>query len=130
MRQIIAYFGHTYVPRWLPPGYVFAGWKAENGSATVYGDILVVEFGKHGDKVQWTVGSAADPGGYSGDACSRHPFGARYIWVGSRRVVFQSGNHGADATVCLSGTAVTVWNGHSLSPSIQARIAASAGVVG
>jgi hypothetical protein len=133
-RQIVAYFGHTYLPGWLPAGYVFAQWHSQPGSATVYGESLLIDFGRHGDKVQWTVGDASDPSGYSGDACSSHPYGAQFIRVGTRRIVFQSGNHGADATLCIRGaggvTAISVWNGHSLSPRVQAQIAASARLVG
>ena len=133
-RQIVAYFGRTYLPGWLPPGYVFAKWHSQAGSASAYGESLVVDFGKHGDQVQWTVGDAADPAGYGGDACSSHPYGARYIRVGTRRIVFQSGNHGATATLCVRSahgvTAITVWNVHTLSPRAQAQIAASARIVG
>jgi hypothetical protein len=129
-QRIVASFGHTYLPGWLPPGYVFSRWESRSGSATAYGDILFVAFGKHGDRIQWTVGDARDPDGYAGDACSKHPFGAELIQIGNRRIVFQSGNHGADATLCLHGVAITVWNGHTLTPRAQARIAASARAFG
>lgn len=128
--QIVASFGETYLPGWLPGGYVFSQWQDEPGSATAYGDSLVVVFGNHGDRLQWTVGSSADPDGYGHDACSPHPFDARIIRVGGRRIVFQSGNHGATATLCLEGTAVVVWNAHTLSPGDEAKVAASAVVVG
>jgi hypothetical protein len=129
-QKIVASFGRTYLPAWLPPGYLFSRWESHSGSATVYGDILLVAFGKHGDLIQWTVGDARDPGGYAGDACSKHPFGAVFYRIGNRRIVFQSGNHGADGTLCLRGLAITVWNGHTLPPRTQARIAASANAVG
>ena len=129
-QRIVASFGRTYLPGWLPSGYVFSRWESHPGSATAYGDILLVAFGKHGDLIQWTVGDASDPGGYAGDACSKHPYGAVFYRIDGRRIVFQSGNHGADATLCLHGTAVTVWNGHTLAPRVQAQITASARAVG
>jgi hypothetical protein len=129
-QRIVASFGRTFLPGWLPPGYVFSRWESRSGSATVYGDILLIAFGKHGDLIQWTVGDARDPDGYAGDACSKHPFRAVLIRIGNRRIVFQSGNHGADATLCLHGLAITVWNGHTLTPRTQARIAAGAHAVG
>jgi hypothetical protein len=129
--RIVALFGRTYIPGWLPPGYTFARWTSEPGSATVYGDVLLIDFGKHGDLIQWTVSDPTDPSGYAGDACSAHPYGAVIYRVAGKRVVFQSGNHGADAIVCLSPRiAVDVWNGHTLSPATQARIAGNLRAVG
>lgn len=99
--RIVAYFGHTYFPGWLPQGYVFSTWEAQPGSATAFGDFLIVTFGRHGDHLEWTVGDARDPDSYGYDACSPRPFKAVIYRVAARRIVFQSGNHGNTATLCL-----------------------------
>jgi hypothetical protein len=88
----IASFGRTYLPGFLPPGYIFSRWESQAGSATVCGNILLVVFGKRGDLIQWTVGDASDPDGYAAEACSKHPFEATNYQIGSRRIVFQSGS--------------------------------------
>jgi hypothetical protein len=129
-QRIIAMFGRTYLPAVLPPSYVFSEWKSQPGSASAYRNSLVISFGKHGDLLQWSVEDPADPNGYAHDACSAHPFLAVVYRVGSRRIVYQSGNHGTTSTLCLRSVAVVVWNGHTLSPRVLARFAASARAVG
>ncbi len=127
LREIIAYFGHTYVPGWLPPAYIFSRWEPQAQSATAFGISLVIDFGKNGDRLEWTVADPTDPDVYAHDACSARPFQPTYFAIGTRKIVFQSGHHGDTATVCLNARlAVTVWNGHTLAPKVMAKIAASA----
>jgi hypothetical protein len=133
-REIVAYFGRTYLPSWLPPGYIFTRWDTQAGSASAYGTFLVVHYADHGQILEWTVGDARDPMEYGYSACSTHPYAASYYSVGGRRVIYQSGNQGDTAAICVgpSGvqTAVVVWNGHELSPAVMAKIAGGARLVG
>jgi len=130
-QRIVASFGRTWLPGFLPPGYIFSTWKTEPGSASMYGDRLIVDFGNHGDLLGWVVSDPSDPDGYAHDACSSHPFEATIYAVGARRIVYQSGNHGTTSTLCLRPLlAITVWDGHSHSAETLARFAASARPVG
>jgi hypothetical protein len=132
-QRIVASFGQTYLPGFLPPGYIFVNWSSEPGSASVYGDFLEVSFGRHGSKLQWVVGDARDPNYYGKDGCSRHPFNPKIYWVGNRRIIYQAGNHGATATLCLRGrggaaVAVYAWDDFGLTPQALAQFVASARV--
>jgi hypothetical protein len=123
--RIIAYFGSTYLPTWLPPGFVFSRWDPRTGSAGAYGEYLDLVFGKHGDLLRWTVDDPEDPQTSSHDDCSTHPFGSIHR-VGGKRIVYFGGVVGQRATLCLSKTrAVTVWNGYGVRPSVLEKVAAS-----
>ena len=128
-RQIVAYFGRTYLPGWLPRGYVFARWSVAPGSGEA--EYLHVFFGNHGRKLIWAVDDPADPRSfYSHEECSKHPFG-HVATVNGRRVVYGGGAVGQTATYCIGkGKAVTVWNQYSVSRRTLERVAVSAAPVG
>ena len=128
-QQIVAYFGSTYLPSWLPPGYVFSRWDPSPGSVDAYGEYLDVTFGKHGALLRWTVDDPQDPQTYSHDACSQHPFGSIHL-VDGRRIVYSGGAVGQTAILCLARTrAVTVWDGYSVKAPVLEKIAARAALV-
>ena len=129
-QRILALFGSTYLPSWIPPGFVYVQWKSKPGSASVYGNFLEVDFANHGSLLEWVVGDSRDPDYYGNDACSRHPFNARVYVQNGRRVVFQAGNHGDTATLCLHGTAIYVWNDHRVTPATMAKVVARARLAG
>src|SRR3954451_8010507 len=60
-QRITATFGRTWLPSYVPTGYIFTQWRSEPGSASAYGDRLIVSFGRHGDLLQWSVENTRDP---------------------------------------------------------------------
>lgn len=125
--RIAARFGATYIPRWLPPGFVYVGWKELPGSASAYGTFLEIDFASRGSVLEWVVGDGRDPDRYGYNACLPRPnitpsYGDRILYVKKQRVVFVHGNHGSTAAVCIgddlrrrltdpmwAGTAIYVW---------------------
>ena len=144
--RIAARFGSTIVPGWIPAGYRYISWKDSPGSVAAYGTNLEVGFAKRGLLLEWTVNDGRDQNSYAYIACTPHPaidasFGDRILFVGKTRVVFQKGNKGATASMCLtrdlqtrftdpmwSGTGVTVWTDNSALLTVQqlAKILGSA----
>ncbi len=125
-KRIVAYFGKTYLPGWLPHGYVYARWETIAGSADAFGEYLSVSFGDRGRLLRWTVDVPQDPQEYSHNDCAKRPLG-HVLTVNGKRIVYSEGAVGQTATLCVSRTtAVTVWNRYSVSKVTLARIAASA----
>ena len=94
-RQIAAYFGQTYLPAWLPPGYVYARWDPIEGSVGAFGEYLVIVFGNHGRQLRWTVDTPQDSQEYSHGDCVKRPSG-RIIRVNGKQIVYSSGAVGQD----------------------------------
>jgi hypothetical protein len=130
-QRIVAEFGRTYLPPRIPPGYIYIRWQVEPGSGDVFGDRLLVWFGKHGRVIQWRVEISADPQAVSHQDCGlKHPFG-RVKHVGARTVYYNGGAVGQSATLCLPNHyAIVVWNRYSLSEAALVQLAASARRVG
>ena len=129
-QQIVAYFGSTLLPAWLPPGYVYSRWDPITGSADALGDYLNVYFGDHGQRLSWTVDLSADPQEVSHIECSAHPDGHK-VKVNGRTVVYFGAANGQTATLCLAGhTAVTVYDRYGVSAATLERIVASAAPAG
>jgi hypothetical protein len=129
-QRIVAEFGRTYLPPRIPPGYLYIRWQVEPG-ADVFGDRLIVWFGKHGRVLVWRVEDSADPDAQSHEDCgTRHPFGRR-VRVGARTIYYIGGAVGQGATLCLPHHyAVVAWNRYSLSERTLVRLAASAHQIG
>jgi hypothetical protein len=131
--KIVAQLGSTYLPTWLPPGYIFTQWQTQ-AEAHAFGTDLVVSFGRDGDLVQWTVGDARDPNLYAHDVCYGHSFMPRYFTFDGRRVTYNPGNDGDAATACFKApggvvVGVTAWNDHRLSPATMAKLVGEATLV-
>lgn len=125
-QRIVAYFGSTYLPSWLPAGYVFSRWDPRAGSSDADGEYLDLTFGKHGQLLRWTVDDPEDPQTYSHASCSRRPFGSAHR-VDGKRIIYSGGAVGQTAILCISKTrAVTVWNRYSVKPAVLDEIAARA----
>jgi hypothetical protein len=118
--RIAARFGTTYIPRSVPPGYRYVSWSVLPGSAAVYGDFLELVFARRGFVLEWVVGDGRDPQQYGYDACLLHPRLSKVftppdqiVYMNRRRVVYQHGNKGATAAICLRGaqptTAIYIW---------------------
>ena len=130
VQRIVAYFGHTYVPGWLPHGYVFSRWAPRLGSNDVFGEYLAITFGNHGRRLIWTVDDPQDPQTFSHFECRKNRDG-RAVAVAGRRIVYFGGAVGQTATLCLGKyLAVTVWNAYSATAAELERIAASTTAVG
>ena len=130
LQRIVAYFGHTYVPGWLPHGYVFSRWVSQAGSNDVFGEYLVITFGNHGRRLIWTIDDPQDPQTFSHGDCSKNHDG-RVVTVAGRRIVYLGGVVGQTATLCVSKyLAVTVWNAYSATAAEIERAAASTIAVG
>ena len=132
-QRIVAEFGPTWLPPRIPPGYIYIRWQVETGSADVFGDRLLVRFGKHGPNqvIQWHVEISADPEAQSHQDCGpRHPFGiAKH--VGARTIYYVGGAVGQSATLCLPNHyTVVAWNRYSLSEAALVQLVASARHVG
>ncbi len=131
--RIVAEFGSTYLPRFMPAGYIYIRWTATLGSADAYGEWLQVLFGDHGRRVQWTVENTQDPQSQSHEDCTTHvhfaPSGKVFHRAG-KTLYYIGGVVGQDVTVCLPGHhGLVVWNGYSLSAQTLVTIAASAQLV-
>jgi hypothetical protein len=140
--RIAALFGETYAPRWVPPGYRYVDWKEKAGSEAAYGTFLEIDFASKGSLLEWVVGDGRDPAQYGYDACLPHPkivasFGDRIFYVNNQRVVYEHGNHGSTAAICLgnplskrftnplwAGTAIYVW-GDGFTAATLAKMATS-----
>jgi hypothetical protein len=130
LRRVLAEFGRTYLPPKIPPGYIYIRWQVETGSADVFGDPLVVWFGKHGHVIVWRVEDSADPSAVSHQDCGRHPFGKR-ARIAGKTILYIGGAVGQSATLCLPNHyAVVAWNRYSLSEASLERLVASARKVG
>jgi hypothetical protein len=133
-RRIVAEFGRTWLPPRIPAGYIYIRWQVDPGSsADVFGDRLLVWFGKHGPNqvIQWHVEISADPAAQSHQDCDlRHHFGvAKHL--GARTIYYVGGAVGQSATLCLPNHyAVVAWNRYSLSEAALLRLVASARHVG
>jgi hypothetical protein len=128
-QRILAEFRQTYLPPTLPPGYIYIRWQVETGS-DVFGDRLVVWFGKHGRVIQWHVEISADPAAESHQDCGlRHPYGVAKR-LGARTIYYVGGAVGQSVTVCLPNHyAVVAWNRYSLSAAALIRLVASARLI-
>lgn len=143
--RIAARFGSSLLPSWVPPGYVYVGWKELQGTTMANGASLVVDFAKRGLLLEWVVGDGRDENSYAYDACTPDPrisptLGDRLFKTRSTRVLFHPGNHGATAATCVTkslrtrftdaswqGTGVYVWSDSiaRLSPETLGRMLAS-----
>jgi hypothetical protein len=92
-----------FVPRSLPHGFVFTGWRV-NPPDLAYEKrhTLQLRFGRDGILLQWTVLSGVDP---LGD-CPRDHYAQRTFRRNGRLVFFGAGIHGATAHTCLRRLAV------------------------
>lgn len=128
-QRIVAEFGRTYLPPRIPTGYIYIRWQVETGSADVFGDRLVIWFGKHGpsEVIQWHVEISADPEAQSHQDCGlRNPIGVAKH-VGARTIYYIGGAVGQSATLCLPNHyAVVAWNRYSLSEAALVQLVASA----
>jgi hypothetical protein len=128
-QRIVAEFGRTWLPPRVPAGYIYIRWQVETGSSDVFGDRLLVWFGKHGPNqvIQWHVEISADPEAESHQDCGvRHPFGVAKH-VGARTIYYVGGAVGQSATLCLPNHyAVVAWNRYSLSEAALVQLVASA----
>lgn len=131
-RRIVAEFGRTYLPGFMPSGYIFVRWSVVEGSSGAAGEWPQVLFGNHGRLVQWTVEHAQDPQTTSYQACTQHkPFANKIFHRGGRTLYYNGGAVGQEVTVCLPGhLGLVVWNGYSLSTQTLVKIGASAHAVG
>jgi hypothetical protein len=132
-QRLVAEFGVTYVPSFVPPGYVYVRWEPLSGSADAYGEWPQILFGKHGRLVQWTVENAQDPQmAQTYEYCVKHSyFGSKVFHLNGKTVYYAGGAVGQDAFVCLPKYhGLVVWNDYSLSPATLVRVAASAHPVG
>ena len=84
----MAEFGQTYVPPSIPPGYIYIRWQVQVGSADVFGNRLLIEFGKHGKVIQWHVEISADPKALSYDDCGRRQPFDRRVRIGARTIYY------------------------------------------
>ena len=131
-QRIVAVFRRTWLPGFLPHGYIFSRWQSQPGSASAYGERLIVDFGHHGALLEWVVESRDDPMSVSHYDCKLKQApanGGRIFRLRGRRIIYASGAKGADATLCLSHVAVVAWT-PSLPPLTLARFVASAHRVG
>jgi hypothetical protein len=131
-QRIVAEFGRTYLPRFMPPGYVYVRWSAIQGSTDASGEWPQILFGDHGRRVQWTVENARDADSGSHEDCVEHrPFATKVFHVEGRTIYYAGGAVGQDATICLPNSrGLVVWNDYSLSKQTLVKVAASAHAVG
>ena len=131
-QRIVAEFGRTYLPSFMPPGYIYVRWSVIEGSSGAAGEWPQVLFGNHGRRVQWTVEHAQDPQTTSYDACTRRkPFANKVFHRAGRTIYYIGGVVGQDVTVCLPNhLGLVVWNDYSLSTQTLVKIAVSARAVG
>ncbi len=131
-RRIVAEFGRTYLPAFMPAGYIYVRWSVVEGSSGAAGDWPQVLFGDHGRLVQWTVEHTQDPSTTSYQACTRHkPFANKIFRRAGRILYYNGGAVGQEVTVCLPGhLGLVVWNDYSLSTATLVKITASAHAVG
>jgi hypothetical protein len=130
-QRIVASFGRTLLPTWLPPGFIYSRWITQPGSAGAFPDTLIVDFGRHGALLEWAVESTADPDSVTHYHCKpgAPPLG-KIFRIGSRKIVYATGARGADATLCMGKIAVVAWTAGPMPGSTLARFAASAQTVG
>jgi hypothetical protein len=131
-QRIVAEFGRTYLPHFMPAGYIYVRWSAIEGSSGAAGEWPQVLFGDHGRRVQWTVEHAQDPQTESYQACTKHqPFATKVFHHAGRTLYYGAGAVGQDVTVCLpNNLGLVVWNDYSLSTATLVKIALSARAVG
>jgi hypothetical protein len=130
-QRIVAEFGKTYLPGFMPRGFIFIRWESRPGSYDAAGKMLFLEFGDHGRIIEWSTENSQDPDSFSHDVCAtRKPVGKPYE-VGGRQVFYNGGAVGQDSVLCLpSHRAVVAWNDYSLSRAMLNELAASAQAVG
>ena len=131
-QRIVAEFGRTYLPRFMPAGYIYVRWSAIQGSSGAAGEWPQVLFGSHGRHVQWTVEHAQDSQTESYQACTKHhAFANKVLHRGGRTLYYVGGAVGQEVTVCLpNNLGLVVWNDYSLSTATLVKIALSAQAIG
>jgi hypothetical protein len=90
----------AYLPTRLPPGFIYTRWAIIPGQYTAAGRVLRITFGKNGTRMIWTVARAIEPI-YSSCQKSAFPHDRRRK-INGRVVYYDIGNHGNEASACLS----------------------------
>lgn len=97
LRQIAAEFGDdTYVPAFLPAGFVYTSWNIEQRSPIYLGKELSIKFAMHGTLLVWTVRDNREE---DGEDSYQDPVAAV---IDGRTITYGRGIHGDEARTVIA----------------------------